>query len=378
MRISFIGDVMLGRCVADQYKKTGYQILDKQVIKELSSSDIVIGNLESPVIENAVSDGDHLSFEGNPDLLDQFHFVDCFSLANNHINDCGVQGMNESIRLLDQKKIPWNGLYKEKYKPFIFESSDVKCALFTCTDMMNHPFSEDAPWKVLKIDDPYLDRSIAVHKEQGFFTVLYAHVGMLFTRFPNPVIRALLHEKIEAGADLIVTVHSHALGGMEYYKGRPIFHSIGDFVMDGNSYRRRRSAILNVHVDGDYKIDWEMIPTQIDVDFKTVFPEPCVKAKMEKSWDFVSRKLEENQGNYQKYFSRQYKKEMLIHTLSTLKFIRDTKGINKLLFLIFKRFEEVKRMKDWMTKDRSDKRMDGDAIAPGRKRFNQKDLFDID
>ena len=239
MNISFIGDVMLSRCVADCFRKTNYQVLDDEIIKKLTASDFVIANLESPVVTRATSDGDHLSFRGDPELLDQFVFVDCFSLANNHINDCGLEGMNETVEHLDQKKIHWNGLFKDKYEPFVFKKNGVKCAVFTCTDMMNHAIEDDCPWKVLFIDNKIIDEKIVEYKTKGYFTFLYAHVGMLFTRFPNPVVRDLLHKKIDIGIDAIVTVHSHVLGGMEYYKGKPIFHSIGDFVMDGSSYRRR-------------------------------------------------------------------------------------------------------------------------------------------
>ncbi|WP_321413114.1 CapA family protein [uncultured Desulfobacter sp.] len=378
MEISFIGDVMLSRFVASQFEKTRYQVLDKTIVEKLSESDFVIGNLESPMVESAVSDGDHLSFKGNPALLNQFSFVNCFSLANNHINDCGLLGMNETIKFLDQKQIPWNGLYKDEYEPFLFEKDGFKCALFTCTDMMNHPIPKECPWNVLSIDDDSLDELIARYKDERYYVILYAHVGMLFTRFPNPVIRALLHKKIDAGADLIVTAHSHALGGMEYYKNKPIFHSIGDFVMDGNSYRRRQAAILKIKIGENSLLDWNILPTQIDYNFKTNFPISKIELKMKKSWEFVSEKLKQHTDDYTSFYKVQYKKEMLLHTISTLKFLLDTKGIRGMLLLIYKRFEEVKRMKDWITKDRSHERMDEDAISPDRKRHTQKDLFDID
>ena len=41
-----------------------------------------------------------------------------FSLANNHINDCGEEGISDSIEALDEFHFDYNGIYKEKYTPF--------------------------------------------------------------------------------------------------------------------------------------------------------------------------------------------------------------------------------------------------------------------
>ena len=99
------------------------------------------------------------------------------------------------------------------------------------------------------------------------------------TRFPNPDIREILHRKIDIGVDIIVTVHPHVLGGMEYYKGKPIFYSIGDFVMDGNSYRRRRAAVLNIEIEDSLFKGYEITPTIINEDFETVLPSNRIKKK---------------------------------------------------------------------------------------------------
>lgn len=88
--ISFIGDIMLGRFVAEHFTIKPYQLISGDLIEELKSSDVRIANLESPV--SSVESEDSLRFAANPKLLDQFKWVDCFSLSNNHINDFGIQG----------------------------------------------------------------------------------------------------------------------------------------------------------------------------------------------------------------------------------------------------------------------------------------------
>ncbi|MCB2195275.1 MAG: CapA family protein [Bacteroidetes bacterium] len=378
MKISFIGDVMLGRFIASKYRKTNYQVVDSKVIKYLKKSDYIIGNLESPVSSKIQDGDDHLAFKGEAGLLTQFKLIDCFSLSNNHINDFGKEGMDDTVEELNNNGIKWNGLFKKEYKPFIIDDGHVKCALFTCTDMMNIPFDNENPWTTPKVDDHFLDEKIMEYQEMGYFNILYAHVGMLFTRFPNPPIRELLQKKIEIGVGCIVTVHSHVLGGMENHNGSPIFYSIGDFVMDGNSYRRRGASVLTIEIDQNKVISWDIEPTIINKELITVFPKSRICKKMRKSWLYVSKKLERNKENYLSFYKRQYRIEIFQHAVSTFKFLLFNEGLKKTFKLIFKRFEEVKRVKSWVSSDRADKRYDDDAIKENRKKFSQKDLFNID
>lgn len=72
--------------------------------------------LESPTVIKAKTDGDHLNFNGNPDILEQLDWIDCFSLSNNHINDYGNLGMDETVSSLNEKGFTHNGLlYKETF-----------------------------------------------------------------------------------------------------------------------------------------------------------------------------------------------------------------------------------------------------------------------
>ena len=42
------------------------------------------------------------------------------------------------------------------------------------------------------------------------------------------------HAAIDAGADLIIGTHPHILKGIEVYKGKVIFYSLGNFAMDSS------------------------------------------------------------------------------------------------------------------------------------------------
>ncbi len=375
MKFSFIGDICLARQINTKHKATNYDVVSNEVQNFFKERDCVIANLEAPICNEATTDGDHLSFKGSFQLLKQFGFVDYFSLSNNHINDCGSLGMDETIECLDKLSIGHNGIYKNNYEPIIINDKEQKIVIITCTDMINIPFSKENEYKILRIDDDYLDLIIEEYRKDGCFIILYAHVGILFSRFINPQIRNFIHKKIDKGVDLVVTAHSHCVGGHELYKGKNIFYSLGDFVMDGGSYRRRQSIVLNVDIEDSSVKSFDIKPIITNLDLETVFPNIKTQNKIINSWNFVSSMIVKNSSSYEKFFKFQYKKEMIFHSMSTLSFLYKTKGIRGLIKMIIKRYEEVLRMMMWLSKDRSKDRRDDEAIKKDRKKFSEDELF---
>ena len=374
--ISIIGDIMLGRLVGTKYAQTPYKVVTEELEKQARDAEYVIANLESPVVRTAETEGDHMQFRGNPDVLDQLKWIDAFSVSNNHVNDCGNLGVDETVSILEEHGFKHNGLFKEEYQPLLIEEGEEKIALVTITDMLNIPFAEDCPWHVLRVGDPQVMTILKKWHDKGYCVLLYAHIGILFSRYPNPISYDYLHQCVDAGADIIVTAHSHCLGCMESYKGVSIFHSLGDFVMDGNSFRRRRSGVLRMTIEGGKLKDWKIIPAEIDVNYVTGVPTERTGRKMLKEFKVVSDKLANHSESYANFFKWQYKKEMINHTTSTLSFLVKTRGIGGMLKMIFIRFEEVGRMFTWMTKDRSKDQRDDDTIRADRKKITQSELFD--
>lgn len=374
-KITFIGDVMLGRMVGAKYRQNHYQIVSDSLVKEARDADYVIANLESPVVKEAKTEGDHLQFKGNPDVLDNLKWIDAFSLSNNHINDCGNLGMDETVSILEGKGFKHNGLFTDDYQPLVIEKGDEKIAIVTITDMMNIPFADDCNWQTLRVGEERVFDVLGKLQNEGYCVILYAHIGILFSRYPNPVTYDYLHKCVDAGADIVVTAHSHCLGCMENYKGVSIFHSLGDFVMDGNSFRRRRSGMLSLTIEGKKVTKWEIIPAEINFDYETVEPSEKVSKKMLADFTAVSAKLADHSNNYANFFKWQYKKEMMLHTSSTLSYLMKTRGVGGMFKMVFQRFEEVGRMFKWVAKDRSKDQRDDDAIRADRKRFTDEELF---
>ncbi len=97
---------------------------------------------------------------------------------------------------------------------------------------------------------------------------LHAHEQLGAKDQPAEFIPAFAREMIDAGADLVVGHGPHLLRGLELYKGKPIFYSLGNFIgqnelvarIPADGYERFRAApdatpgqVYQTRTDGDTK-----------------------------------------------------------------------------------------------------------------------------
>jgi poly-gamma-glutamate synthesis protein (capsule biosynthesis protein) len=80
-------------------------------------------------------------------------------------------------------------------------------------------------------------RSVRQASENGNFTIfsLHNHEPGNESQQPGDFAPGLAHAAIDAGADMVVGHGPHQLRGIEIYKGKPIFYSLGNFAMMNNS-----------------------------------------------------------------------------------------------------------------------------------------------
>ncbi|WP_461513332.1 CapA family protein [Rhizobium mongolense] len=83
-------------------------------------------------------------------------------------------------------------------------------------------------------DVTHIVRNLRQGKQFADFCIAtnHGHEPGNWSQEPADYERALAHRLIDAGADAYVTHGPHQLRGIEVYKGRPIFYSVGNFIMD--------------------------------------------------------------------------------------------------------------------------------------------------
>ena len=133
--------------------------------------------------------------------------------------------------------------------------------------------------------------------------------------------------------------------------------------------------MLEVEIEDNNLKAWRLIPCVIGLDYQTKKADNNTAKRMMYSFDLVSKKLAAHNENYADFFKWQYKKEIILHTASTIYFLLKTRGFVGLFKMVMKRYEEVGRMIKWFTIDRSNDQRDDDAIKSDRKMFKQEELF---
>jgi poly-gamma-glutamate synthesis protein (capsule biosynthesis protein) len=67
---------------------------------------------------------------------------------------------------------------------------------------------------------------------------IHAHEAGGKPEIPSPFLRPLAHACVDAGADAFLGHGPHVLRGIEIYKARPIFYSLGNFIFHGESEKQ--------------------------------------------------------------------------------------------------------------------------------------------
>jgi len=237
-----------------------------QGIRRELTGDVVFGNLEGTLTGNAgyskcgAGSANCFAFRAPPSYagsLKRAGFT-VLNLANNHALDFGRQGQADTVAALDRAHLRHTGRPGEIAYVHVH---DVTIALLGFA-----PY----PWAQSLLDIPAAQRLVGRAAERADLVVVTMHAGaegsayahvhagsetFLGEQRGNP--EAFSHAAIDAGADLVVGSGPHVLRGLEWYRGRLIAYSMGNFVGNGTlniSGLGGISGVLHVslHADGSW------------------------------------------------------------------------------------------------------------------------------
>lgn len=178
--------------------------------------------------------------------------IDLFTLSNNHIMDQDVQGLQSTIKTLDDAKIAYVGAgfsKEEAAKSFYFQCNGKIIGVYACAE---HEFSivgNNTPGaNPIDLLDSF-DHIRETKKESDYVIVLY-HGGKEFYRYPSPNLQKVCHKLIDVGADLVICQHSHCIGAEEKYKHGTIVYGQGNFIFDGSDDEYWQTSLLIQICDG--------------------------------------------------------------------------------------------------------------------------------
>lgn len=224
----------------------------------LRAAEVVIGHLEVPHTHQGTElHGDVPAPGANPAHLNAlpragFHAV---SLAGNHIADCGAAGIADTLDALTSLHVAHAsaGLALDAARaPAFIQRGDTRIALlsYNCVGPENS-WASDARAGCAYVRVETLDGSpiapsapldhansvslgamradIAAAREAANIVIVALHKGIVHTPARlAPYEQAISHAAIDAGADIVLGHHAHIVRGIEMYRGKPIFHGLGN------------------------------------------------------------------------------------------------------------------------------------------------------
>lgn len=263
-KITFVG---VGDVIIDREDPA---TMFRHVADVFRSADIAYANMEQVLTDKGTPDPRQAVY-GSAKIVDAYvaNQIDVVSTATNHIGDWGQEGILGTLETLKAAGIPYCGAGEnltEARKPAIIERKGTKVGFLNfCTVHLPEYAATDtrpglAPIKVWtvyeKVDfqpaTPPLIVSIT-HKEdlallvedvkslkaQVDVVVLCMHWGqhLMPAIIPDYCIE-IGHAAVDAGADIVLGSHTHILKGIEMYKGKPIFYSLGNFALELGPHMR--------------------------------------------------------------------------------------------------------------------------------------------
>ena len=286
--------------------------LEKQapdMLRILRGADVTFGNFETTALDLATFKGSPQAESGGTWMLADPGVpkevaamgIDIVGHANNHATDWGVEGMFETLKLLDAAHLVRAGTGRtmaEARAPAYYDGPQGRVALVSATTTFTpmtpaaDPLGRvpgrpgantirstevgqvseadlavlaritgtkpgapvrikgrdfravEAPTTPMTIGYDLNPKDLAANllavrqaRQNGNFVVfsLHNHEPGNASQTPADFAPGLAHQIIDAGADVYMGHGPHQLRGIEIYKGKPIFYSLGNFAMMNNS-----------------------------------------------------------------------------------------------------------------------------------------------
>lgn len=233
LRLYVIGDMMFDRAVRKQIYNKGFEYVFGYSTTTFAAHDIVIGNLEGPVTS---SPSKTLLPNGtqSKDLVFTFPTstapalrrlgIDVVSLANNHTDNFGTKGLQETKQLLKESGIQYFG-EPTNAGDVATTTCIIKNKKETCIGFVGyHEFTYKHEETVAS--------AIQTLRPQVDFLIVMPHWGNEYKPTYTKRQQQLAHSWIDLGADAVIGAHPHIVTPLEIYKDKPIFYSLGNFIFD--------------------------------------------------------------------------------------------------------------------------------------------------
>jgi len=245
--LSFVGDCTLGCKPSHAYIDLGfvktigedYDYPFLNFAEDFRQDDLTITNLEGPLCENGKSTGKELVFRGSPEYVNILtqNSVEVVSLANNHIQDYGEAGYQQTVDTLRNAGVSY---VERDSSTIVTTESGLKVGIYAGVYFL--------------FDEEDMVQELTALKDQVDVVIFAPHWGNDVSYVAAEKQYTLAYKAIDAGADIVYGGHPQVLQPIEEYNGGIIYYSLGNFCFGGNIYPNDYDTAMiqqEVYLDSD-------------------------------------------------------------------------------------------------------------------------------
>ena len=274
--------------------------ISEELIREMQQADLMCLNNEFTYSTNGSPlEGKAYTFRANPNRVEVLEElgVDVVGLANNHVYDYGKQALLDTFATLEEAGIPYVGAghnLEEAMEPYYTEIDGKTIAIVAASraekNKMTPQATETEPGILRCYDTELFLQEIAEAKEQADFVIAFVHWGTEYSTVLEEVQLSTGKEYLDAGADVVIGAHSHCLQGVEYYEGKPIFYSLGNYWFNGKTLD---TMLVKLHFYGnenEQQLEAQIVPALQKNATTTIITDEVEKEAFFEKWKgFLTR-----------------------------------------------------------------------------------------
>jgi poly-gamma-glutamate synthesis protein (capsule biosynthesis protein) len=228
-RIVFLGDIMP---ITSDTKL----VIDSKIKEIISGASAVVLNLEAPLGPVTKVSGTRFQMSVNEfkRILEELGIDPkkaIVSVANNHSEDYGVEGLKQTIDILNDLGCRVIGMHEDSNSKPIFETNidNINIGFAGWTQWRNRPTNSN-DFRPYVTDDITSISQQEILKMNLDMVVGFPHWDLEFRHMPQTTTKEFAKELVEKGFGLIVGHHPHVIQGAEKINESLVFYSAGNAI----------------------------------------------------------------------------------------------------------------------------------------------------
>jgi capsule synthesis protein PGA_cap len=275
--LAFGGDVHFEGVLGQRLASDPATALDGSVATLLSGSDLSMTNFESALTDGSCPDPQPKTyvFHAPPTAITAFRSagITLVTEANNHGEDCGLPGLEQSLAIARTDHYPIIGIGQnasQAFAPYRTTIHGQRIAIIAATQVIDTDLT--TAWTATSsqaglasaYQEAELIAAVEAARKTADTVVVYLHWGTETDDCPNSIQEPLAEALVKAGADIVLGTHAHVQLGAGYIGSAFVDYGLGNLAFYDTTPPETYSGSLVVTVTGRHVNSFTWRPALIE------------------------------------------------------------------------------------------------------------------